>query len=295
MMANIGFVGLGNMGLPMACHLKDAGHMVTGFDVNERALEKFKLEGGMIARSLQELAARQDVIVTMLQTGEQVLSVCTNKNGLYQHASHNTLFIDCSTIDVQSALKNHEHAQNHQFKSLDAPVSGGVAGAIKGTLTFMVGGPEEVYEMAKPILNNMGQTIIHAGLHGNGQAAKICNNMILGVSMIAISEAFILAEKLGLDSQKLFEVVTHASGNCWAMANYVPKPGILDHVPSNRNYEPGFTSAMMLKDLKLSQQSAQASNIQTALAAKALELYQQWHDEGFADKDFSSIINKKSI
>ena len=294
-MANIGFVGLGHMGLPMAINLKKAGHFVTGFDLSKHACDRFKAAGGAVADSLKDLAPEKDVIFTMLQTGEQVESVCEGSDGLFQLASPQTLFIDCSTIDVQSARAFHEHALRHQFQSLDAPVSGGVAGAEKGALTFMVGGDREAFETAKPFLDAMGQNIIHAGDYGSGQAAKICNNMVLGISMVAISEAFILGEKLGLDGQKLHEVVTHASGNCWAMSNYVPKPGILDHVPSSHDYEPGFTSAMMLKDLKLSQFSAEQAHIKTKLGAQALALYQQWVDEGYGEKDFSSIYKKKEL
>lgn len=294
-MANIGFAGLGHMGLPMAKNLRKAGHFVTGFDLSQKACDSFKALGGNAVASIKELAVDKDIIFTMLQTGKQVESVCTGSDGLFKHASPKTLFIDCSTIDVQSARTFHEHALTHHFQSLDAPVSGGVAGAEKGVLTFMVGGDREAFETAKPFLDAMGKNIIHAGGNGSGQAAKICNNMVLGISMIAISEAFKLGEKLGLDGQKLHEVVTHASGNCWAMTNYVPKPGILDHVPSSHDYEPGFTSAMMLKDLKLSQLSAEQAHLETKLGAQASALYQQWVDEGYGEKDFSSIFMKKEL
>ena len=248
-MKRIGIVGLGHMGLPMAINLVKAGFEVTGFDTQPAAMEPFISAGGLAAANLQELAASNDTLITMLQTGDQVLGVCLGEHGLFQHATKNTLFIDCSSIDVKRSRQYHEHANSFGFISVDAPVSGGVAGAAQASLTFMVGGTDEAFEKAKPILSTMGKKIIHTGIAGSGQAAKICNNMILGISMIAVSEAFLLAEGLGLTPQKLFEVVTNSSGQCWAMSHYPPVAGVLDKVPANNNYQPGFTSAMMLKDL----------------------------------------------
>jgi 3-hydroxyisobutyrate dehydrogenase len=289
-MAKIGFVGLGHMGFPMAVNLVNAGHQVTGYDLQQTALQQFSQSGGLVAASAQAVAQEQDVIITMLQTGQQVLGVCHGNNGLFSAAKSGALFIDCSTIDVNSSRELHQLAQKHQLQTIDAPVSGGVAGAAAATLTFMVGGAEEAFHTAQPILSAMGQKIIHTGAAGSGQAAKICNNMILGISMISISEAFILAEKLQLSPQKLFEVVTNASGQCWAMTKYAPAPGVLENVPANNEYKPGFAAAMMLKDLLLSQDSAQSVNVETPLGSKATSIYQHFIDQGFGELDFSAII-----
>ncbi|WP_131793422.1 3-hydroxyisobutyrate dehydrogenase [Legionella brunensis] len=289
-MAQIGFVGLGHMGLPMAINLLKAGHAVTGFDVQQQALTNLANAGGKIAQNLQEAALNQDVIITMLQTGQQVHQVCLGNEGLFAIAKPNTLHIDCSSIDVASSREVQQQATLKQLLAIDAPVSGGVAGATAGTLTFMVGGLEEAFEKAKPVLAAMGKKIIHAGTAGSGQAAKICNNMILGVSMIAISEAFVLAKHLGLSDQKLFDVVTNSSGQCWAMSQYAPVPDVLPNTPANNNYQPGFTAAMMLKDLNLSQNSAAAVGLETPVAAQATALYQQFNDAGLGQLDFSAII-----
>jgi 3-hydroxyisobutyrate dehydrogenase len=289
-MAEIGFIGLGHMGLPMATNLIKAGHKVTGYDLQQSVLERFSTAGGHIARDLKGAATGKDVIITMLQKGEQVMRACEGLDGLIHHAKEGTLLIDCSTIDVESARAVHELAKTNKLYVLDAPVSGGVAAATAGTLTFMVGGEEEAYQKGQIILSSMGQKIIHTGAAGSGQAAKICNNMILGVSMIAISEAFTLAEKLGLPPKKLFEVVNNASGQCWAMTKYVPVPGILENVPANNEYKPGFTAAMMLKDLNLSQHAAESVQVSTPLGARATALYEQLVELGLAEKDFSAII-----
>jgi 3-hydroxyisobutyrate dehydrogenase len=286
----IGFIGLGHMGLPMAINLVKAGHEVTGYDLQTTALHNFAQAGGLIAQNLKEVAPEKDVLITMLQNGQQVLQVCHDPQGLFHASSKNTLFIDCSTIDVNSARQLHQLAKQHQLIVVDAPVSGGVAGATAGTLTFMVGGEESAFHAAKPILSIMGQKIIYTGNAGSGQAAKICNNMILGISMIAISEAFVLAEQLGLSAQKLFEVVTNASGQCWAMSKYAPVPGVLENVPANNEYKPGFAAAMMLKDLILSQNSAQSVKVNTPLGAEATTIYQEFINQGLGDTDFSGII-----
>ena len=289
-MAKIGFVGLGHMGLPMAINLVKAGHQVTGYDLQESALASFSASGGLVAHHLEAVTKEQDVLITMLQTGQQVLQVCQGEQGLLSNAKAGTLFIDCSTIDVSSSHKVHQLAQEKALLVIDAPVSGGVAAATAGTLTFMVGGTLKAYQAGQPILSAMGQKIIHTGDAGSGQAAKICNNMILGISMAAISEAFILAERLGLPAQKLFEVVSNASGQCWAMSKYVPVPGILDNVPANNEYKPGFAANMMLKDLRLSQNAANSVDVTTPLGAMATELYQQLIEQGLGDADFSAII-----
>ena len=289
-MTKIGFVGLGHMGLPMAINLVKAGHQVTGYDLQQTALQHFSQAGGLLAENTHEVAKDQDVLITMLQNGEQVLNVCHGNNGLFHVAKKGALFIDCSTIDVNSSRELHYLAKQHQLHVVDAPVSGGVAGAGAATLTFMVGGEEKAFHTAQPILATMGQKIIHTGGAGSGQAAKICNNMILGISMIAISEAFTLAEQLQLSPQKLFEVVTNASGQCWAMSKYAPVPGVLENVPANNEYKPGFAAAMMLKDLLLSQDSAHSVNVHTPLGSQATMIYQHFIDQGLGDCDFSAII-----
>ncbi len=289
-MKNIGFIGLGHMGLPMAINLVKAGFTVTGFDLQSMAMEHFTNAGGIAANTLQQAARSQDIIITMLQTGQQVKQVCLGGDGLLDAATKGSLYIDCSTIDIATSRLIHQEANSRQIHSVDAPVSGGVVGAAAGKLTIMVGGTEQAFLQAKTILTALGTKIIHTGAAGSGQAAKICNNMILGISMIAVSEAFVLAEHLNLSPEKLFEVVTNSSGQCWAISNYAPVPGLLDNVPANNDYKPGFTAAMLLKDLRLSQESAAKVGISTPLGEKATALYQQLNDDGMADLDFSAII-----
>lgn len=289
-MAKIGFVGLGHMGLPMAINLIKARHSVTGYDLQQSAKDQLLKAGGLVATDLKELVKEQDIIITMLQTGQQVLSVCRGSDGLFTHAKQGSLFIDCSTIDVISSREVHQLAKEYHLLAVDAPVSGGVVGAAAGTLTFMVGGEKSAFDLAHPILSFMGQKIIHTGNAGSGQAAKICNNMILGISMIAVSEAFTLGKQLGLSPQKLFEVVSNSSGQCWAMSKYAPVPGVLENVPANNEYKPGFAAAMMLKDLKLSQNAAQSVHVETPLGAATAALYQQFINQGCGDLDFSAII-----
>jgi 3-hydroxyisobutyrate dehydrogenase len=289
-LARIGFVGLGHMGLPMAINLIKAGHVVTGFDLQKEAIQNFLAAKGKEAQQLQDAAKDQDVIITMLQTGQQVSQVCLSEPGLFAHAKPLSLYIDCSSIDVPTSREIHAKATHKQILAVDAPVSGGVAGATAAMLTFMVGGLREAFDRATPVLEVMGQKIIHTGPAGSGQAAKICNNMILGISMIAISEAFVLAEHLGLSPEKLFEVVTNSSGQCWAMSKYAPVPNVLPHAPASNNYQPGFTATMMLKDLKLSQASAANVGLETPLGAKATSVYQQFNEAGLGHLDFSAII-----
>ncbi|KTD17723.1 3-hydroxyisobutyrate dehydrogenase [Legionella jordanis] len=289
-MAKIGFVGLGHMGLPMAINLIKAGHQLTGFDLQSSALEQLVDAGGKAATQLAEAAYAKDIIITMLQTGQQVSQVCLGEQGLFAKAPPGCLYIDCSSIDVPSSREIHSQAARLNISAVDAPVSGGVAGAAAATLTFMVGGSQPAFEKAKPILAAMGQKIIHTGDCGSGQAAKICNNMILGISMIAVSEAFVLAEHLGLSAQKLFEVVNNSSGQCWAMTKYAPVPGVLPNVPANNDYQPGFTAAMMLKDLNLSQNSAATLGVKTAMAEKAAAIYREFNEAGLGHLDFSAII-----
>ncbi len=289
-MARIGFIGLGNMGLPMAQNLIKAGHSVEGVDVSEAAVAKLVEAGGASVETAKSAAARGDVVITMLPSGKEVREVYLGASGIIENANKGTLLIDCSTIDVETARAVAAEAEKRGLLMLDAPVSGGVGGASAGTLTFMVGGSAQAFTRAESILQKMGKTIVHAGGAGTGQAAKICNNMILGISMIAVSEAFVLAEKLGLDHQKLFDISSKSSGQCWSMTSYCPVPGPVPASPANRDYQAGFTAAMMLKDLKLSQAAAKAAGAKTALGADAERIYSAYVASGEAGKDFSGII-----
>ena len=289
-MARIAFIGLGNMGLPMAQNLIKAGHQVEGVDVNPGALDKLKAAGGTSVETAKTAGGRADVVITMLPAGKQVREVYLGPNGIVENANAGTLLIDCSTIDVETARVVGTAAEQKGLLMIDAPVSGGVTGAAAGTLTFMCGGSPQAFTRAQSILEKMGKTIVHAGGSGNGQAAKICNNMILGISMIAVSEAFVLAEKLGLDHQKLFDISSKSSGQCWAMTSYCPVPGLVPASPANRDYQPGFTAAMMLKDLQLAQDAAKAAGAKTELGAGAAKLYSRYAESGEAGRDFSGII-----
>jgi len=290
-MARIGFIGLGNMGLPMARNLIKAGHQVEGVDVSQAATDKLKAAGGAVAETAKIAAARGDVVITMLPAGQHVRDVYLGPGGIVENANAGTLLIDCSTIDVESARVVAAAAEEKGLLMLDAPVSGGVGGATAGTLTFMVGGSERAFVRAESILQQMGKTIVHAGGAGNGQAAKICNNMILGISMIAVSEGFVLAEKLGLDKQKLFDIASKSSGSCWSMVNYCPVPGPVPTSPANRDYQAGFTAAMMLKDLALAQDAANAAGAATPMGAEAAALYRLYVGQGEGGRDFSGIVN----
>ena len=289
-MARIAFIGLGNMGLPMAVNLIKAGHQVEGVDVNPASVAKLKEAGGTPVEFAHVAAARADAVITMLPAGQHVRDVYLGDNGIIATANPGTLLIDCSTIDVDTARAVAAAAEAKGLFMVDAPVSGGVGGATAGTLTFMVGGTAQAYQRAEPILQKMGKTIVHAGGAGNGQAAKICNNMILGISMIAVSEAFVMAEKLGLDHQKLFDISSKSSGQCWALTTYCPVPGPVPTSPANRNYEPGFTVAMMLKDLRLAQEAARAVGANAEMGAEAERLYSAYADSGEAGRDFSGIV-----
>ena len=286
----IGFIGLGNMGLPMALNLVKAGHQVAGHDVTKAAVDKLAAGGGKAGRGIGTLAAESEAIITMLPAGQHVRDVYLGADGVLATAKRGTLLIDSSTIDVETARAVAAEATKKGMLMLDAPVSGGVAGAAAATLTFMVGGPDAAFAKAKPVLEAMGKTVVHAGAAGAGQAAKICNNMILGCSMIAVSEAFVLAEKLGLDKQKLFDISSKSSGQCWSLTSYCPVPGPVPAAPSNRDYAPGFTAAMMLKDLKLAQEAAKAAGATTPLGAAAAALYGRYVDGGAGGRDFSGIV-----
>jgi 3-hydroxyisobutyrate dehydrogenase len=278
------------MGLPMAVNLIKAGHQVEGVDVNPGALEKLKAAGGTVVEFAKVAAARADAVITMLPAGQQVRDIYLGPNGIVENANAGTLLIDCSTIDVETARAVAAEADKKGLLMLDAPVSGGVGGAAAGTLTFMVGGSTQAFVRAQPILEKMGKTIVHAGDAGTGQAAKICNNMILGISMIAVSEAFVLAEKLGLDHQKLFDISSKSSGQCWSMTSYCPVPGPVPASPANRDYQAGFTAAMMLKDLRLAQAAAKSAGAKTQLGADAERIYSAYAESGEAGRDFSGII-----
>ena len=269
-MAAIGFIGLGNMGTPMAANLIGAGHRVIGFDVVPKAVDLLAAKGGRAAGSAAEAAGAGDIVMTMLPAGPQVRSVYLDEGGVLANARRGALLIDCSTIDVETARAVATAAKDAGFDMLDAPVSGGVAGAAAASLTFMVGGAAEVFARAEPVLAAMGRTIVHAGPAGNGQAAKICNNMILGASMLAVCEAFSLGERLGLEAQTLFDISSKSSGQCWALTSYCPVPGQFPASPANRDYAAGFTAAMMLKDLRLAQQAAGATATATPSARRRL-------------------------
>lgn len=289
-MARIAFIGLGNMGLPMAENLLKAGHQVEGVDVNPSAIDKLVALGGSAVETAKIAAARGDVVITMLPAGAEVREVYLGTGAVLENAQPGTLLIDCSTIDVETARAVAGAAAGRGLLMLDAPVSGGVAGAQAGTLTFMVGGSAQGFVRAQPILEKMGKTIVHAGDAGAGQAAKICNNLILGISMIAVSEAFVLADALGLERQKLFDIASKSSGQCWSLTSYCPVPGPVPTSPANRDYQPGFTAAMMLKDLRLAQQAASASGAKSPIGAEATRLYEQFVASGSAAKDFSAIV-----
>jgi 3-hydroxyisobutyrate dehydrogenase len=287
-MTKIAFLGLGNMGLPMAVNLVKAGHAVHGFDLVDAAKAAAAASGVSIAPSAREAVRDADVIVTMLPAGKHVLAAHAD---FLPAARKGALVIDCSTIDVDSAKKAHEAGAAAGMLTLDAPVSGGVGGATAGTLTFMCGGSPEAFARAKPILENMGKRIVHCGGAGAGQAAKICNNMILGATMIVTCEAFALAEKLGLEAQALFDVASTASGQSWSLTSYCPVPGPVPASPANRDYKPGFAASLMLKDLKLAQEAAASVGAVTPLGAEAAQLYALFVAAGHGGDDFSGVIN----
>ncbi len=287
-MPNIGFIGLGNMGSPMAANLAKSGDHVVGFDVVAAARQLSAQSGIEIAQNAKAAVEAADIVITMLPAGEHVRAVWTE---ILPAAKRGALFIDCSTIDVTSARAAHGLAADRGIASLDAPVSGGVAGAKAATLTFMVGGTADAFSRGKPILERMGKRVVHCGDAGNGQAAKICNNMILGASMIAVSEAFVLGEKLGLSHQALFEVASASSGQCWSLTSYCPVPGPVPASPANNGYKPGFAAALMLKDLKLAREAAAAVHAHTAIGAHAAEIYDRYAAAGHSGSDFSGIIN----
>ncbi len=289
-MAAIGFIGLGNMGGPMALNLVKAGHKLTVFDLSKDAVAKLVDAGASAASTAADVVKGAEFVVTMLPAGSHVKSVYLGDEGLLAAAGKGTLFIDSSTIDVPTAREVIAAASEAGMQMVDAPVSGGVGGAEAGTLTFMVGGEASAFDKAKPVLDVMGKNIFHAGQAGNGQVAKVCNNMILGISMIGVCEAFNLGEKLGLDAQTLFDISSTASGQCWSMTSYCPVPGPVPAAPSNRNYQPGFSAGMMLKDLRLAQEAATGVRAATPLGGAAEQLYTLMEAAGADSLDFSGII-----
>jgi 3-hydroxyisobutyrate dehydrogenase len=287
-MTTIAFIGLGNMGNPMAANLVKAGHAVQGFDLMPDNLSTARDNGVTVMASAAAAVKAAEVVVTMLPAGKHVLAVYGD---IVAAAAKGTLFIDSSTIDVDSARRAHKIASDAGMLSVDAPVSGGVGGAAAGTLTFMAGGSAEAFARAEPVLKPMAGKVVHCGEAGAGQAAKICNNMILGISMIGVGEAFVLAEKLGLSHQALFDVASTSSGQCWSLTTYCPVPGPVATSPANRDYKPGFAAALMLKDLKLAQEAALSAGANTPLGAEAAQLYSLFNAQGGGDTDFSGIIN----
>ena len=287
-MARIGFIGLGNMGGGMAANLAKAGHDVRAFDLSADALAKAKSAGCLPMDSAAAAADGAEAIVTMLPAGAHVEA--TYEDALFGTATPGALLIDCSTIDVATAQRVAEAATAKGLIAVDAPVSGGIAAANAGTLTFMVGGTDEAYARAATILGDMGKAVIHAGANGAGQAAKICNNMLLGASMVATCEAFLLADKLGLEAQRFFDIASVSSGQSWSMTSYCPVPGVGPETPADREYQGGFAVALMLKDLKLAAQAAAETGAQTPMGARAAELYQAFADAGQGGLDFSGII-----
>lgn len=284
----IGFIGLGNMGLPMAKNLLAAGHEVIGFDAGEAALNAAKEAGIGIAKSVNEAANGAQAVITMLPNGTISKTVSAD---VFEALDKGTMLLDCSTIDVESSQKIHAAANSAGILCLDAPVSGGIGGAAAGTLTFMVGGSDEAFETGKPLFEIMGGKIVHCGKGGDGQAVKICNNMQLAISMTGACEAFLLGERLSLNPEKLFDVMSTSSGSCWAINSYCPVPNVGPVSPADNDYKPGFATAMIVKDTQLAQQAAQKAQSAIPLGKHAGELYQQMMDEGLGDMDFSGMIN----
>ncbi len=289
-MTKIAFIGLGNMGIGMAANLAKAGHEVRAVDISEAAVTKAVEAGCIGAASAEEAVSGADVVISMLPAGKHVELVYMSDGGVFDHAEPGTLCIDCSTIDVATARNVIVNAEERGLSMIDAPVSGGVGGAAAGTLTFMCGGKQDAFDRAKPLLDIMGKNVFHAGEAGNGQVAKIANNMLLGIHMIGTCEAFNLAEKLGLDAQTFYDISSTASGQNWSMTSYCPAPGPVESAPSNHDYQPGFAAAMMLKDLRLAQEAATTARAATPLGTQAEALYSLMEASGKDDLDFSGIM-----
>lgn len=287
-MARVAFIGLGNMGGGMAANLAKAGHDVRAFDLSAEALAKAKAAGCLPVESAAAACEGVDAVVTMLPAGKHVEGVYTES--VFGNAPASAILIDCSTIDVETARRVAEAATAKGYQAVDAPVSGGIAAANAGTLTFMVGGTDEAFRRAEEFLSEMGKAVIHAGASGAGQAAKVCNNAILAATMVATCEAFVLAEKLGLDQQTFFEISSQATGRSWSMNDYTPVPGVGADSPANRDYQGGFAAALMLKDLRLAEDAAKSVGAETPMTDRARELYERFADAGNGGLDFSGII-----
>ena len=290
----IAFIGLGNMGGPMAANMVKGGFAVTAFDLSSDALALAKANGCDTGHSIAEAVRDKDAVITMLPAGKHVRAVYGGADGIFASAKAGALFCDCSTIDVQSARDVAAEAEKMGFSMVDSPVSGGVAAASGGTLAFMVGGSDAAFEAAQTVLDPMAKAVMHAGDSGAGQSVKICNNMLLGITMIGTAEAFVLAKKLGLDTQRFFDISSKASGQNWSMTSYCPEPGPVPTSPANSGYKPGFSAAMMLKDLRLAQDAAQTSGTSTPLGAEAQALYAMFDSLGGGNTDFSGIIQMLS-
>ena len=290
-MKRVGFIGLGHMGNPMVKRLLTAGLQVKVFDISSAAITALVPSGAIAATEMTDVVHEVDVIITMLQSSAQVKSVCYGKQGLFANAAPEALYIDCSSIELDATKALHAEALTYGVDMLDAPVSGGVGGANAGTLTIMVGGSDKGFKRALPLLEKLGKKIVHAGPPGHGQAAKICNNLILGISMLAVCEGFSLAEKLNLDLKKFFEITSNSSSQCWSLTSYCPVPGLMENVPANNGYKAGFTAAMMLKDLRLGQHAAESVDAVTPLGGMAMEMYTLFVNQGNSEMDFSGIIN----
>lgn len=289
MLQKVAFIGLGNMGHPMCTHLARNGFSVSGYDISPEALSRLKQIGGTPCTSIAEAVRDADYVISMVPTGRHVREVYEGSEGVLKHARPGAMLIDCSTVDIESAKAVNAAAVAANFEMVDAPVSGAQPAAIAGRLIFMIGGTEEGYNRAIPPLKAMGHTFVHIGPAGCGQAMKICNNMMTGMSMVAISEVLTLAERLGLDHQTVYDVVTKGSGNCWALQAYCPVPGPVPTSPSSNDYAPGFSAEMMLKDMRLSQQAAASSSAATPLAGAATAFYQMLVAGGHANRDFSIV------
>ncbi len=287
----IGFIGIGNMGLPMASNLVRAGYEVTTFDKSEQACLLGKERGLRVGSAMKEFSGAANIIITMLPADDHVVEVYIGKEGILDQVSQSTILIDCSTVDVSTSRTLANKAKARDLGMLDAPVSGGVSGAETGSLTFMVGGEKAVLEKVMPVLEVMGKNIVHAGASGSGQAAKACNNMLLGISMIGISESFTLADRLGLDSKVLFDIMSSATGDCWALRNHLPIPGIVESSAANQSFSPGFAVAMMAKDLRLAETAAKSVDLQIDLGILASKMYTDFEKGGNGHLDYSAIIN----
>lgn len=287
----VAFIGLGHMGYPMAQNLLRAGFKLRVYDIDKNRGRGLTKLGAYVADTIADAVSDVDIVITMVQTGNQVCEICLSDKGVFNSVKPHILYIDCSSIDIIKTQSLHEAAHLHHIAMLDAPVSGGVAGAEGASLTFMVGGESNHFERAQAIFKAMGKKIVHAGSAGSGQAAKICNNLLLGISMIGVSEAFTLAERLGLDPKKFYEISSNASSQCWSITSYCPVPNIIKNVPANNDYRPGFMAKMMLKDLYLGQHAAEVANVSIPLGSLATELYKLFVGAGFGDMDFSGIIN----